>query len=197
MADTVTFWLDNKNAAGIKTASQGDQLLVSYRDRYYVVMNGAAVMKGGKPLRYSQTSLPLPWKKILLGTTSASEPAEGTAQLIPVRLPAIRKPRVRKEQEVSVMPEVPAEVKVTDIPATTLKQPAEKPPKVARKAEAKHPAQAAVAADCPYCNQKHEIPVEKGRSGKPFFLTCTKCQNDFAVRFVQVTLFQAQVAGFR
>jgi ssDNA-binding Zn-finger/Zn-ribbon topoisomerase 1 len=57
--------------------------------------------------------------------------------------------------------------------------------------------QSVVAAECPYCNQKHEIPVEKGRSGKPFFQACSRCANDFAVRFVQVSIYQAQVAGFR
>jgi len=94
------------------------------------------------------------------------------------------------------MPEAPAEVKAPDIPVSSRKQPAEKAPKAAKKTETKQPVQTAVSADCPYCNQKHEIPVEKGRSEKPFFLLCTKCKNEFAVRFVQVTMYQAQVAGF-
>ena len=66
-----------------------------------------------------------------------------------------------------------------------------------KKIDAKPVAQTMVAAQCPYCGQKHEIPVEKGRNGRPFFVTCTKCTVDFAVRFVPVTLFQAQVAAFK
>ena len=37
---------------------------------------------------------------------------------------------------------------------------------------------------------------EKGKSGKPFLLVCSKCNGDFAVRFVEVTIYQAEVAGF-
>jgi hypothetical protein len=197
MADVVTFWLDNKNAAGTKTAQHGDQMLVSYRDRYYVVKDGSAVMKGGKPLRYSQTSLPGLWKMLLRGDFP---PTDSAMLITPVNLekPTVtRKPRVKKIKEVSVMPEALADVKASDIPVSSRKQPTEKTPKAAKKSETKQPVQTAVSADCPYCNQKHEIPVEKGRSGKPFFLLCTKCKSEFAVRFVQVTMYQAQVAGFR
>ena len=66
-----------------------------------------------------------------------------------------------------------------------------------RKVEAKTASQPPVVASCPYCNARHEIPVEKGKNGKSFFMSCSKCTNEFAVRFVQVTMYQAQVAGFR
>jgi transcription elongation factor Elf1 len=69
--------------------------------------------------------------------------------------------------------------------------------KAPRKIEAKPAIQLPVVANCPYCNARHEIPVEKGKNGKPFFTSCNKCKNEFAVRFVQVTVYQAQVAGFR
>ena len=59
------------------------------------------------------------------------------------------------------------------------------------------PPQTSVSVDCPYCKQKQEISVEKGRSGKPFFHSCPKCREEFAVRFEQVTVYRAQVAGFR
>jgi transposase-like protein len=52
-------------------------------------------------------------------------------------------------------------------------------------------------ANCPYCNARHEIQVEKGKNGKPFFMACSKCKSEFAVRFVPVAMYQAQVAGFR
>jgi len=57
--------------------------------------------------------------------------------------------------------------------------------------------QTAVSANCPECNFKHEFPLEKGKSGKPFFTSCTRCKAEFAVRFVPATIFQAQVAAFR
>lgn len=196
MAAVVTFWLDNKNAAGTKTAQHGDQMLVSYRDRFYVVKGGSAVMKGGKPLRYSQTSLPGLWKKLQSGEVQVPDSALLVTTVLAEKPTVTRKPLVKKEKEVSVMPEAAAEVKTPDIPVVSRKQPAEKTAKTARKTETKQPVQTAVSADCPYCNQKHEIPVDKGRSGKPFFLLCTKCKNEFAVRFVKVTMYQAQVAGF-
>ncbi|MBI5484513.1 MAG: hypothetical protein HY888_08630 [Deltaproteobacteria bacterium] len=57
--------------------------------------------------------------------------------------------------------------------------------------------QTSVAANCPYCNHKHELPFEKGKNGKPFFVACTRCNTEFAVRFVPVTIYQAQVAAFK
>ena len=42
MDETITFWLDNKISSGFKVAEIGSQSLVSYRDKYYVVVGGAA-----------------------------------------------------------------------------------------------------------------------------------------------------------
>ena len=72
MAESVTFSLDNKHSVGTKAAQLGDQLLVNYRDRFYLIMNGTALMKGGKPLRYSLSSLPAVWKKALRGRSLSS-----------------------------------------------------------------------------------------------------------------------------
>ena len=58
-------------------------------------------------------------------------------------------------------------------------------------------AQSVVAATCPYCNHKQDLPFEKGKNGKPFFATCARCSTEFAVRFVPVTVYQAQVAAFK
>jgi hypothetical protein len=197
MTDVLTFWLDNKHASGAKIAQHVEQTLVSYRERYYVVVNGSALMKGGKALRYSRTTLPGVWKKILAGSTPPVEPSPALNTDGLINPPVTRKIRVKKEQEVRFMPEVTPVVSNTDMPLISAKRPAEKPPKAPRKSDGKPAAQTAVSAECPYCHQKHEVPVEKGRSGKPFFLTCTKCQNEFAVRLVQVTMYQAQVAGFQ
>ena len=58
-------------------------------------------------------------------------------------------------------------------------------------------AQTVVAATCPYCSHKQDLPFEKGKNGKPFFVACVRCSSEFAVRFVPVTLYQAQVAAFK
>ena len=196
MAEIVTFWLDNKSSAGTKVARFGNQILVNYRERFYIVESGAALTKAGKPLRYSRSSLPAIWKKMLRGDTppvDAPAPVEaGTSATSAVN----GKKQVRKEKKVPDMPErTPVEATQT-VPGV---EPRAIPPvksKVIRKPAGKPAAQTLVVAECPYCNQTHEIPVEKGRNGKPFFKTCNKCRNDFAVRFVQVTIYQSQVAGF-
>ena len=58
-------------------------------------------------------------------------------------------------------------------------------------------AQSVVSATCPYCNHKQDLPIEKGRNGKPFFAVCPRCSSEFGVKFVQVTVYQAQVAAFK
>jgi hypothetical protein len=97
-----------------------------------------------------------------------------------------------KQKEKPAVPELQQNIppeKSENTPSKTSKSP--------RKAEAKSAMQPPVVANCPHCNTHHEIPVEKGKNGKPFFMTCRKCNNEFAVRFVEVTVYQAQVAGFR
>jgi hypothetical protein len=64
MSEPVLFWLDNKNCAGIKAAAIGDQVLVLYRNRYYIVTDGGAQSRGGKPVKYSTTSLPSDWGQL-------------------------------------------------------------------------------------------------------------------------------------
>jgi hypothetical protein len=187
MSESVSFSLENRNCFGMKAAVSGEQVLVLYRDRYYVVMGGIAQTKGSKPVRFSMSSLPLVWKLALKGellppvTTPSGTDAGDT--IYPPK-------RERKKAEKPAMSE--QEI-VSEISEKTL------PPivKAPRKVEAKSAIQPPVVADCPYCSTRHEIPVEKGKHGKPFFMSCSKCNKEFAVRFVQVTVYQAQVAGFR
>lgn len=191
MTESVTFWLDNRSSSGTLLARHGNQTLVSYRERYYVVENGAAMTKGGKPLRYSKSSLPALWRKVLRGD---APPVEDFAPLLLERKRAPRKRSTKKNTEVSAMPTEPVK---PENPQTAPATSSQSQPQKARKTAAKTPLQSQVAAECPYCGQKQEIPVEKGRGGRPFFQNCGKCKSDFAVRFVQVTMLQAQVAGFR
>ena len=186
MSESIMFWLDNKNSAGTKAVVIGDQALVLYRNRYYVVTGGAAQTKGGKPLRYSMSSLPSVWKRALKGDIQPLVTSPSGKDSGPITHPPKRE---RLKAEKPTMPELPQET----APEKSEKAPAKAP----RKTETKPAIQLPVVANCPYCSTRHEIPVGKGKNGKPFFMACIKCKTEFAVRFVQVTMYQAQVAGFR
>jgi hypothetical protein len=189
MSEAVTFWMENKNCVGKTAAVIGDQSLVCYRDRYYLLQGGVAQTRGGKPVRFSLTSLPANWKRALKG--EAQLPAELPTVSDTVLGPIPYK-RQRKAAEKPVMTEQeqePAVEKSAMEPGLIMKGP--------KKSEPRASSQPPVVANCPYCNARHEIPLEKGKSGKPFFVPCIKCSNEFAVRLVPVTIYQAQVAGFR
>jgi hypothetical protein len=198
MSDPVQFWLDNKMSAGLKVAAIGDQALVVYREKFYVVEKDAAQSRGGKALRYSRSSLPVIWKKALKGETP---PPEGLDVPPDDALPmptttTTKRERARKE------PSLPAETAQV-VPQSSAAPVQAKPagvatsPRNARKMDIKPVAQTSVSANCPECNFKHEFPLEKGKNGKPFFTACARCKAEFAVRFVPATIYQAQVAGFR
>ena len=196
MSEPVQFWLDNKMSAGIKVAAIGNQALVVYREKFYVVEKDAAHSRGGKALRYSKSSLPVIWKKVLKGEAPPPE-----MLVIPPddALPTpttTKRERAKKEPSQAQAPEQPVVQAPAAPPQTTSASPA-KTPKDTRKMNIKPVAQTSVSANCPECNCKHEFPLEKGRNGKPFFTACVKCKAEFAVRFVPATIYQAQVAGFR
>jgi DNA-directed RNA polymerase subunit RPC12/RpoP len=194
MEEAITFWLDNKISSGVTVAKIGSQTMVLYRDKYYVVVNGAAQMKGVRPLHFSKTSMPLVWKKALKGILPP--PAAAIEQLEDEFLPTTTS--TKKERPVMNKRTISDAEFSSDQPhpVTTAKKPATpktspdttKPVKIV---------QTTVAATCPYCNHKQELPFEKGKNGKPFFVTCSRCSTEFAVRFVPVTLYQAQVAAFK
>lgn len=194
MSEAISFWLDNKTAAAQKIAEIGDQILVDYRGKFYVIINGKAVMKGSKPLHYSKSSMPAIWKKAMRGEMPTIMPSKTDEDILPM-VSSTKRIRVKKEKESTLMPDTTLSTLPQADTSKAVTSP--KPQKSAKKIEAMSAPQTVVPAQCPYCNQKHEIPVEKGKNGKPFFITCTRCTTDFAVRFVPVTMFQAQVAGFR
>ncbi len=196
MAEGVTFWLDNKHATGLKAASFGDQLLVAYRNRFYVVADGAATMKGSKALRYSLSTLPAAWKKILQDESASAFVLTSTEPAITAKPPVAKKAFVKKENEESLMTEsTPAAS--PDTPVEKPQQSSRKTPKTAGKSEENPTVRTSLTVECPYCAHKQDISVENGSNGKPFFQNCANCNCDFAVRFVAVTTYQAQVAGFR
>jgi hypothetical protein len=202
MAETVTFWLDNKVSSGVKVAEIGDQVLVSYREKFYVVEGGAARMKGSRPLHYSKSSLPAVWKKALRGIVPPVTPGNSPEDDIMPMMTTTKKERTKMEKPVPTVADQAATQPREDQPRqASLGQPVPKletrASKATRKSESKPNVQAMVVAICPYCNHKNELPLEKGKNGKPFFTACGKCSHEFAVRFVPVTMYQAQVAAFK
>lgn len=197
MSESVQFWLDNKMSAGLKVAAIGDQTLVAYREKYYIVEKEAARSSGGKALRYSRSSLPAIWKRALRGESLSADllmlPADDA---LPVST-GTKRERLRKKSPLPA-PSTAAQPPVTNqsaLPAALAG--VAKPLRSLKKPEIKPATQAIVVVTCPHCNTRHDLPVEKGKNGKPFFMTCDKCTIDFAVRFVPVMAYQAQVAGFR
>lgn len=200
MEEAVTFWLDNKISSGFKVAEIGSQMLVSYRDKFYVVEGGAAKMKGARPLHFSKTSLPTIWKKAIKGILPPV--AVPVVHLEDENLPvttSIKKERPKMKEIVPTETE-PSETQLQETKQTaqTDTVPESKPVKAVKKAaEAKPLPQSVVVANCPYCNHKHELALDKGKNGKPFFVACARCTVEFAVRYVPVTIYQAQVAAFK
>ncbi len=193
MDETITFWLDNKISSGFKVADIGNQTLVSYRDKYYVVVGGAALMKGVRPLHYSKTSMPLVWKKAMKGIMPPSvividHPED---ENLPVTT-STKKERTSMQKNTTSISELSEDQPQVIKPVLTASKKSAvadiKPVKIT---------QAVVAATCPYCSHKQDLPFEKGKTGKPFFVACPRCSSEFAVRFVPVTMYQAQVAAFK
>ncbi|MHB8121908.1 MAG: hypothetical protein ACYDG4_07105 [Desulfuromonadaceae bacterium] len=193
MEEAITFWLDNKICSGFKVAEIGRQTLVSYRDKFYLVENGAARMNGVRPLHYSKTSMPTVWKKAMKGimpptATVIDHPED---ENLPVTTSG-KKERIAMPKTVTSLPESSDDQLQVSRPA----------PAVSKKSAAAETkpvkiVQTVVAATCPYCSHKQDLPFEKGKNGKPFFVLCVRCSTEFAVRFMPVTMYQAQVAAFK
>jgi hypothetical protein len=197
MEETLTFWLDNKISSGFKVAEIGSKILVSYRDKFYVVEGGAAQMKGVRPLHYSKSSMPLLWKRAMKGILP---PLEGKTEYseeenLPVST------STKKERTKMQKPAISVEDRIDHtLQGEKQLQAPTKPPVHTKASTDLKPiktTQTVVVANCPYCNHKHDLPFEKGKNGKPFFVICGRCNTEFGVRFVPVTIYQAQVAAFR
>jgi len=193
MEETITFWLDNKICSGFKISEIGSQTLVSYRDKYYIVVRGAALMKGVRPLHYSKTSMPLLWKKAMKGILPPSVPVidHPEDEYLPVTT-STKKERTAMQKSTTTLSELSEDKPLVIKPAQTAAKKS-----VATDIKPARIIQSVVAATCPYCNHKQDLPFEKGKNGKPFFVSCTRCSTEFAVRFVPVTMYQAQVAAFK
>jgi DNA-directed RNA polymerase subunit RPC12/RpoP len=210
MAEAISFWLDNKMSSGLKVAEVGSQILVSYREKFYVVENGAARMKGSRPLHYSKSSIPTVWRKVMTGKLSPTDALMSAEDENMPMATTTKKERTKMEKaapfaaEPAAAPQPPAQpLQAATPPHTATKQPSPEKtlaePKLSRtvkKSEAKPATQVVVVAGCPYCSHKHDLALEKGKNGKAFFVECARCSKEFAVRYVPVTVYQAQVAAF-
>lgn len=195
MEETITFWLDNKICSGFKIAEIGSQTLVLYRDKYYIVIGGAAKMNGVRPLHYSKTSMPLTWKKAMKGILPSPVAAvEHTEDDFLPMTTSIKKERKSMNNSTSASESSEGQT-LMHIPQNTSKRSGTQ--KTAVEVKPVKIVQSVVAATCPYCNHRQDLPIEKGKNGRPFFSNCVRCNTDFAVRFVPVTMFQAQVAAFK
>src|SRR6185369_10081304 len=129
---------------------------------------GAALMKGVRPLHYSKTSMPLLWKKAMKGILPAPVAAVEHADddFLPITT-STKKERTAMKSTPTSVSELPEDQLQTIKPApASLKKSAAteiKPAKII---------QSVVATTCPYCNHKQDLPIEKGKNGKPFFVAC-------------------------
>ena len=193
MEEAITFWLDNKICSGFKVSEIGRETLVLYRDKYYVVVGGAALMRGVRPLHYSKTSMPTVWKKAMKGILPPTVPVVDYPEdeYLPVTTSTKKERTAMQKNTVSISDlseDQPPVIKPAHASAKKSSTADLKPVKII---------QTVVAATCPYCSHKQDLPFEKGKNGKPFFVACVRCSTEFAVRFVPVTMYQAQVAAFK
>ena len=197
MEEAVTFWLDNKISSGLKVAEMGRQILVLYRDKFYVIEGGAAKMNGVRPLHYSKTSMPLVWKKAIQGILPPQQVmiVHTEEENLPVTTSTNKERDKMLKAAITATERIDLQSKEEKIPQAPIKPSGHS--KNATDLKPIKASQMTVVASCPYCNHKHDLPLEKGKNGKPFFVACTRCSTEFAVRFVPVTMYQAQVAAFR
>ena len=215
--DTVRFWLDrNKQVYGLVTAKAEGDLLVLYQSRYYIVRGDASILKNGRPVRFTPSTLPASWRRILTGvpengTLPLLEPSSTPSKWDRVEVPSPFSTEQRKDETEASHVETAVEATTEkerggvnmdgegQAPESNLKKEEEgaaAAPKRAKKGEgAKTTKGDPITFTCPYCNHRAEAPSAR-KDGKPFFHTCEKCNGEFAVRIVPVTVYQAEVAAF-
>lgn len=204
MSEPVRFWLDNRLHDGSRVAEIGEQLLVEYGEKYYIVVDGVARMKGSKPLCYSKLSIPTVWRASMAGTPSPhSAPRDAVADDLPgaggglAEGAAAKAAGVPPATDDGQLPERPARPSAAAKASGRSSQPSDSKQPRPGKGEPIQLAQEFVEAKCPYCGHRNEIVLDRSRRARPFFVPCDKCAGEFAVKLVQVLAYQAQVAGFR
>ena len=215
--DTVRFWLDrNKQVYGLVTAKAEGDLLVLYQSRYYIVRGDASILKNGRPVRFTPSTLPASWRRILTGVPENGdlpllEPSSTPSKWDKADAPSPFSTEKRKDEaeashvETAIEATTEKERGGTDLMSedqhgdNEIRKDEEvtaAAPKKSRKGEGAKPSKGEpITFTCPYCNHRAEAPSAR-KDGKPFFQTCEKCNGEFAVRIVPVTVYQAEVAAF-
>lgn len=216
-----TFWLKDRQVTGVIIAEHGEEKLVEYAKRIYVV-------KGKNPTKkhYTQSTIPAFWKKVMNGQLQVEKDLKVLE--IPIKeVKAARANRaaVRKEQKEAVSAQAPSKDKAKGTaPAAppAAKAPAPKKPR-ARKEKpvetAATPVSSTVAPkqsgkrkstlppgpppdpnsliwlECPYCKELELVSAFDQEIGKAHIRTCKKCRREFGVRIVP-TAFRTEIAAF-
>lgn len=210
-----TFWLKERQVTGVIVAEHGQEKLVEYAKRFYVV-------KGKDPLKkhYTQSTIPAFWKKVLSGQHSAEELTKeiGVTKKDVKAARATRavvRAAAKQEAKTAAMP--PAAVP----PSPSEEQaPAHRPSRVPKekKADASSPGAPPVEVkpaakrklapspplkpenivyfDCPECGHPQAVDASTVKVGKAFIRACVNCGKEFGVRLVPVTTYRAEVAAF-
>jgi hypothetical protein len=215
--DTVRFWLENRQVYGLVNARVEGEQLVSYKNRYYVVRNNAVVIENGRLQRFTASTLPAAWKRVVNGV-----PQSGTLPLLDTDSTLSKSNNVtalcstttdrrsneaeahqvldsmedNEETERVVVTMIDGEAQGQEMENKEKEKDAPVAAKRAKKGEgAKVPKGEPVTFECPYCGHKGEAPPVR-KDGRPFFTICEKCQGEYAVRLVPVTIYRAEVAAF-
>jgi len=214
--DTVRFWLDrNKQVYGLVNAKSEGEMLVLYQSRYYVVKGDAAVLRSGRPVRFTTSTLPASWKKILEGVPEDGvlplmEPDSTPPKSNDIVPPCSTQTEYRDEEltrsaggeTAKIIQDIERKSAMENEPQVQggegkaeVKDTPDVPKKTKRGEGKSHKVCEPIAFACPYCNHGAEAPPAR-KDGKPFFHVCEKCSGEYAVRVVPVTIYRAEVAAF-
>lgn len=204
-----TFWLDNRQVTGVTVAEYGQEKLVEYSKRIYVIKD-----KNPNKKHYTQSTLPAFWKKIMKGETPPPPSQAGMKARTPKKAAAagVEKPAAAQKQEEGP-PAAPAAAAAPPPgrrnarpakPKEVAKAapPVEKKPTARRKAPPS-PTPSAANPDnitwlvCPYCQEAELISVLEQEVGKAHIRACRSCKKEFGVRIVPKTTYHAETAAFQ
>lgn len=211
-----TFWLKERQVTGVIVAEHGEEKLVEYAKRLYVV-------KGKEPQKkhYTQSTIPALWKKVMSGQHSAEQLAKeidvtkkdvkaAHATRAVVRAAAKQEAKTTATPPATVPPSSSAELappprksrtpKAKKVDASSQDAPPVEPKLGAKRKVAPSPplkSENIAYFDCPECGQPQAVDASTVKVGKAFIRSCVKCGKEFAVRLVPVTTYRAEVAAFR
>lgn len=184
----VRFWLGNKQVYGRPTATIDNEQLVLYHGKYYLLCGGSPRFKRGRPVYYTESSMPAFWRRSIAG--QLEQPAKHEENRDTPPSPATTAPIIRSETD-SKENSMSTEEHAASVPD---KQPARKTRSQPRKRRAPEDMNG-IDVSCPYCAHLERFPQESA-TGKPVIHTCGGCRADYGMRITAVTTFQVETAAF-